>query len=354
MLASYIRMTSSLGRFGTAVVSYFVFLKYLFLMNLLMFLIWTCFVSVPHFIWRGSPSGVTAYENSTTSQLTCLLGLDQLPGNTSCTSYCGGIHVVSDCPQNTSTFPSSDCSVVDGAVFWTSGTAKSVQVESVTCLNSTEYCLCRSVPVAATEWYQHIIDFITGQGLFNTTVLFIGQYHNGRINEVYDMPVAYLLTAGWLYVLSITIIVWRYCNLGDCVCGVVFQFPIYIFRMGVAFGDSYTRLVYGSKIDYCNKVFTAWDFNVTDRKASRLKREAIKTELQVRQPLTHMAHLQLLRSHSKGNFDRPTKERRKKVLQRSGDCHPDKDIQQYICSGYTGRRRSCHLLCSAVQHRTAV
>ena len=35
------------------------------------------------------------------------------------------------------------------------------------------------------------------------------------------------------------------------------------------------------RVDYCNKVFSAWDCNITDVKSARLKRAGIKTELEV-------------------------------------------------------------------------
>ena len=61
------------GHFGTAVVSYFIFLRFLFIMNLLIFALWFGFVVIPGIIdLRTSPNTVVcAYQPSETSDLLC-------------------------------------------------------------------------------------------------------------------------------------------------------------------------------------------------------------------------------------------------------------------------------------------
>ena len=59
------------GHFGTAVVSYFVFLRWLFFMNLIIFLLWFGLAVFPQLIWVA---GTNAPR--TPSQLTCVFYLD--------------------------------------------------------------------------------------------------------------------------------------------------------------------------------------------------------------------------------------------------------------------------------------
>lgn len=55
------------GNFGTAVVSYFIFLRWLFVMNLIIFLLWFGLVVIPQLVWVA---GTNAPRTS--SQLSCV------------------------------------------------------------------------------------------------------------------------------------------------------------------------------------------------------------------------------------------------------------------------------------------
>jgi hypothetical protein len=66
------------GHFGTAIVSYFIFLRFLFVMNLLIFALWFGFVVVPGIVYievNDSPNVASqlacAYEPSNISRLLC-------------------------------------------------------------------------------------------------------------------------------------------------------------------------------------------------------------------------------------------------------------------------------------------
>ena len=50
--------------------------------------------------------------------------------------------------------------------------------------------------------------------------------------------------------------------------------------MGHAFNESYVEFR-KRRVNYCNKLFTAWDFNITEPKTVKLRQAHIKTELQV-------------------------------------------------------------------------
>ena len=50
--------------------------------------------------------------------------------------------------------------------------------------------------------------------------------------------------------------------------------------MGHAYNESYGSFR-KMKINFCNKLFTTWDFNITDNETSKLRKEYNKTNFQV-------------------------------------------------------------------------
>ena len=59
------------GHFGTAVVSYFIFLRWLFLMNLLIFLLWFGLAVIPQLVWVAGTNSPRS-----PSQLSCVFPLN--------------------------------------------------------------------------------------------------------------------------------------------------------------------------------------------------------------------------------------------------------------------------------------
>ena len=53
------------------------------------------------------------------------------------------------------------------------------------------------------------------------------------------------------------------------------------FRLGHAYNESYVEFGRKRHINFCNKLFTAWDFNITDPNTARLKKVQICTDLEV-------------------------------------------------------------------------
>ena len=51
--------------------------------------------------------------------------------------------------------------------------------------------------------------------------------------------------------------------------------------MGHAFNESYVEFGSTRKINFCNKLFTAWDFNITDPKTAKLRQAHIRTDFHV-------------------------------------------------------------------------
>lgn len=195
-------------------VSYFVFLRWLFLVNLLCAIIWTSFVSVPQYVWRATPEGQAAFEEFRRSQLTCLLDPDVSPAH-SALSCPNNETVHSLCQEtNVTSFNVSVCE--DASVVWRSSPSHLVVSDLAGCnltQGNASFVLCRSVQPPDTFPLQHIVDLITGQGIFNVTVLFIGQYLNGFVGGVYDLPTATLLTAGVVYFAFILLIIARWAGL---------------------------------------------------------------------------------------------------------------------------------------------
>lgn len=204
---------SPAGHFGSGVVSYFVFLRWLFLVNLLCVVIWVSFVCVPQFVWRATPEGQQAFELSRQSRLTCLLDPNMYPAHSalSCPSN-DTVYWYRYCQEtNVTSYNVSLCE--EGGVVWRSSPTRLVVSDLASCnltQGNSSFVLCRNAQPPATFPLQYIVDFITGQGIFNVTVLFIGQYFNGFVGGVYDLPTAVLLTGGVVYVVFIVLIIARW------------------------------------------------------------------------------------------------------------------------------------------------
>ena len=71
------------------------------------------------------------------------------------------------------------------------------------------YVLCSQVK-SRFEWYEYILDFVTGAGFFNETLLFHGGYPPARSSHfVYRFDLAFLFIVGIVYVYSIIHLVYK-------------------------------------------------------------------------------------------------------------------------------------------------
>ena len=52
-------------------------------------------------------------------------------------------------------------------------------------------------------------------------------------------------------------------------------------RMGHAYNESYAEFKFNKQSNFCNKLFTAWDFNITDPNTAKVKRAHIRTHFEV-------------------------------------------------------------------------
>lgn len=158
------------GQYGTGPVSYFVFLRFLLLTNLLMFLIWFAFVCVPQISWRYN-DGKNMILQPARSQLHCLR-----PCNGSIT-----------CPPGTVTVYTCDATSNESVVInlctddeCTSDNRPKEDTTMVTvCVavndSGTRYCVFDNVDpeVGGLQW---IVDFITGQVSY-TSYYFCHHFH---------------------------------------------------------------------------------------------------------------------------------------------------------------------------------
>ncbi|XP_038063713.1 transmembrane channel-like protein 7 [Patiria miniata] len=197
------------GKFGTAVVSYFVFLKWMLFLNIYIFVLMFGFVIIPQVILGGG------YIESTTCEAEYTSSVDQ-QCNTGNTGQC-------------------------------------------------------------------IIDFIGGTGWMEQTALFYGDYPPSFSNDnstditvfldnVYILPLAYLLTSAGYFLLSLLLMV---------------QYTAAGFKESLGNTEDY-------HFKYCNKIFAAWDYSMTDEKNAYLKHRSIHYILQTD---LEEARLKLLRAN---------------------------------------------------------
>ena len=68
--------------------------------------------------------------------------------------------------------------------------------------------LCSTDIQPHVEWYQYVIDFFLGEGLFNDTVLFHGRYSDSIV-LVYNYPLAFMLLIVVVYTISVALLVYK-------------------------------------------------------------------------------------------------------------------------------------------------
>ncbi|CAB3988804.1 transmembrane channel 7 [Paramuricea clavata] len=166
------------GQFGNGVLSFFLFLKWLLFLDLLIFIIQFCFISVPKLV---------------------------LPEP--------AIHANSSCPATQN-------------LDYTSGKGAG----------------------------NLVVDFMTGQGWINTTIMFYSSYPATTLvsddgDTTYKLPLAYLLVGAAYLLLSLLLMV---------------------SSLAKNFQQSYIEGG-GQFYSFCNKAFASWDFCITDEKTAKIR-----------------------------------------------------------------------------------
>ena len=219
------------GHFGTGVVSYFIFLRWLFVMNLILVIFWLSLIVVPQIIWEINTS------TSTTSLATCVFPdeldftgsladmitntTDPLESTTLNRTCMDGnrnptmrLYDASFCTPSTDAVEIRFCEFNDGDTAFREGAmTASVVSSSDGCseLNGTNRLVfCDSNIAPRVEWFGYIVNFLVGQGLFNDTLLFHGRYTNTTVvRNTYDMPLAFLFVTLVVYALSVLLLVYK-------------------------------------------------------------------------------------------------------------------------------------------------
>lgn len=230
------------GHFGTGVVSYFLFLRWLLLVNLLMFLLPALFIITPHWIlptvFPLSPGNDTRGAGSSSS------GHRTLPEPPALM-----FSSVSLPPTHQSLAPEDN--VWFGA-------------ENRTTRRMQE-CYQQYLSLVVNQskgGISRVQDFLQGTGWMELTALFSGRYINS-VNHIpgtrlkYNFPLAYVLTNIFCFVLCLLLMI-RYTTAGV--------------REALLVSE-------GKLHRYCNLVFASWDFCITDERTARLKHVSIVQEL---------------------------------------------------------------------------
>ncbi len=220
------------GHFGTAVVSYFVFLRWVFIMNLIIFTFWFGFVVVPQIVWEHARD-----PSHTTSLLSCVYpsaGLAELNETRACPigdpvpvygtpRQCleepeeFGVRLCKFERESSGRFVADRESSQDD-VEVTAETVDSLLMPPHNCTPSggsngtfVQYLMCVGGIDPYVVWYQYLLDFVLGQGALNETVLFHGWYTNMTVtaDTEYKMPVVFLVFVCFVYVVSVVLLVYK-------------------------------------------------------------------------------------------------------------------------------------------------
>lgn len=118
------------------------------------------------------------------------------------------------------------------------------------------------------------LELLTGGGRFTHTVMYYGYYSNATLRQscsspreggqcspglgslAYNMPLAYLFTVGAAFFIT-------------CI--------VLVYSMSHSFGESYR--VGSTKGIHALTVFCSWDYKVTQKRASRVQQDSIRTQL---------------------------------------------------------------------------
>lgn len=182
------------GHFGGGVQSYFLFLRFLVVLNFFSFLLIAVFVIIPSIVFRAIGSGT------------------------------------------------------DGSTVNITGPAE--------CMNYVPN------PQSLLVFYTYFLNLLSGTGFMEYSYLFYGYYNNTVAESSgfsYNIPLAYLLTAVFYF---------------------VFCFICIITRMGSAARVA-VATVGGAAGNYSKLVFTGWDYGCQGDRATRLKQNNIRYQLQV-------------------------------------------------------------------------
>ncbi|XP_065659674.1 transmembrane channel-like protein 7 isoform X3 [Hydra vulgaris] len=144
--------------------------------------------------------------------------------------------------------------------------------------NNTASCL-KQASYVNHSIANKMLDFVTGQGFINTTLMFYSNYGDqvvySKSGHSYDIPFAYILVGGSYILLSLLMMVK---NLSQ-------GFTESVIESG------------GFFYSYCNKVFAGWDYCITNEKAVTLKNHCIYNDFEAE--LAEEKRLELMKNRTR-------------------------------------------------------
>ena len=199
------------GHFGTAVASYFVLLRWLFYMNLAIFLVWTLFVYIPQFVVEPYLTARKATE------FPCIY-----PRSLNITTYCRtpgysnnhAVHLVlSGCQNLSQSIKRTDVVSATYCAGFGNQSARVTTLKYNITAKVANTSTCRYGPavynICLLNPSYDPISLVTGQGGYRDTWLFLGHYVNfTHFNGIsYNRPVAYLVCTALVYGISFIMLI---------------------------------------------------------------------------------------------------------------------------------------------------
>ncbi|XP_042203710.1 transmembrane channel-like protein 5 isoform X1 [Homarus americanus] len=216
------------GTFGTGVGSYFRFLRYLFLLNLGISFLVCGFLLTPQLLAHARVNDPPSANN--TAALVFLVN--------------DGSEMIASAMRVSDSLPNTN--IADPSL--TSQKSDADDADS-----STSY----------TDNGQFgALDWLTGAGWFNNTELYYGTYLNRSFylvtNLWYNIPEAYFFVILLAYII---------------------YFIAIRHRVNALYKNNYIDIEHDVSATFVRKVFSSWDFSITERKAAKLKHRSIYNEL---------------------------------------------------------------------------
>ncbi|KAK2571995.1 Transmembrane channel-like protein 7 [Acropora cervicornis] len=123
--------------------------------------------------------------------------------------------------------------------------------------NSCNFEQLKPISISSRSLSDLMIDFITGQGWINSTLMFYAGYPRSKLlskDEVeYDLPLAYLLVGAGYFFVSLLLMVRN---------------------LARSFQESYIESG-GTSTSFCNKVFASWDYCISNENTAKVKSQNI-------------------------------------------------------------------------------
>ncbi|XP_068247094.1 transmembrane channel-like protein 7 isoform X2 [Palaemon carinicauda] len=216
------------GTFGTGVGSYFRFLRYLFILNLVISLLVSGFLLTPQLLVRLSRDSEEPTDNNTAS-LTLTDGI--------------GIK--------------ADFLIVSDSMIANRDPAPSQGEELL--VSEGPHPL-RKQAGEPTKFGP--VDWLTGSGWFQNTELYYGSYLNGTFSLVSGQE--YNIAEAYFFIILLSL---------------VSYLVMILHRVIVLYKNNYIDTVHDMSSTFIKKVFSSWDFTITEKKAASIKHRSIYNEL---------------------------------------------------------------------------